>query len=814
VTGPVIDPHAGASTGISAGLSAGPAPEPENPFEVEPWVVRERGLNLDMLARTESVFALSNGHVGLRGNLDEGEPHGLPGTYLNSVYERRPLPYAEAGYGYPESGQTLIDVTNGKIIRLLVDDEPFDVRYGSLQQHDRTLDLRSGTLCREVRWRSPADRTVEVRTTRLVSLTHRSVMAICYEVTPIDGPARVVLQSELVANEELPAASGDPRVSAVLRAPLEPVEHDAQGTRIQLLHRTRNSGIGVAAAADHVVEAPDGVSVRTSSEARPDWARVTVSAALAQGETLRLVKLISYGWSSLRSTSALRDQAPAGLTGALLTGWDGLLMGQRAFLDEFWAGADVQVEGDDELQQAVRFALFHVLQSGVRAEERPIAAKGLTGPGYDGHCFWDTETFVLPVLVHTWPAAAADALRWRYNTLGTARRRATQLGLAGAAFPWRTINGEECSGYWPHGTAAFHINADIADAVIRYVAATDDHRFEHEVGLELLVETARLWMSLGHFDMFGSWRIDGVTGPDEYSAIADCNVYTQLMAQRNLLAAASAAERMADRASDMHVTGKEISSWRSAAQAVHLPYNSALQVHEQSEGFTRHATWNFSETPHSKYPLLLHYPYFDIYRKKVVKQADLVLAMHLRGDAFTSEQKTRNFAFYEAYTVRDSSLSACTQAVIAAEVGYLDLAYDYLSEAAFMDLHDLERNTSDGLHIASLAGAWSALIAGFGGMRDHGEVPSFTPRLPRRLTNLSFTVRHKGNLLSVRIDRRSATYTLRKSDSCVDLDHFGERLTLHPGTPMTRVIPPILGTPLPPVSQPEGRAPRPRSAPC
>jgi alpha,alpha-trehalose phosphorylase len=802
--------HHGQGEGPGQGQGQGLAGEPDdppvaNPFDVDPWLVRERGLHLGLLARTESVFALSNGHVGLRGNLDEGEPHGLPGTYLNSVYERRPLPYAEAGYGYPESGQTVIDVTNGKIIRLLVDDEPFDVRYGALYQHDRTLDLRAGTLCREVRWRSPADRVIQVKTTRLVSLTHRSIAAICYEVTAVDGPTRVVLQSELVANEELPVTRGDPRVSAVLTAPLEPVEHDASGTRIQLLHRTRHSAIGVGAAADHVVHAPDGVPVMIESEAREDWARVTVSAALQQDQTLRLIKFISYGWSSLRSTPALRDQAPAGLTGALLTGWDGLLRDQREYLDDFWRGADVQVDGDPPLQQAVRFAMFHVLQSGVRAEERPIAAKGLTGPGYDGHCFWDTETFVLPVLVHTWPHAAADALRWRHRTLDAARERAEQLGLRGAAFPWRTINGEECSGYWPAGTAAFHINADIADAVIRYLDATQDEQFELETGLELLVETARLWLSLGHTDLFGRWRIDGVTGPDEYSAVADCNIYTSLMAERNLRAAAAAAVRLPGPAGRLGVTAEEIAGWGAAASAVHLPYDEVLRVHEQSEGFTRHARWDFEHTPTTGYPLLLHYPYFDLYRRQVVKQADLVLAMQLRGDAFTPEQKARNFAYYEQFTVRDSSLSACTQAVMAAEVGCLDLAYAYTAEAAFMDLHDLEHNTGDGLHIASLAGAWTALVAGFGGMRDHDGVLSFAPRLPPGLTGLAFTIRHLGKRLRVQTDGEWVTYTLSDHGSSLDLVHHGERITVQSGVPVRARVPEPPVAPL--VRQPPGREP-------
>ena len=360
-------------------------------------------------------------------------------------------------------------------------------------------------------------------------------------------------------------------------------------------------------------------------------------------------------------------------------GWDALVAEQRAYLDDFWERADVEIDGDAELQQAVRFGLFHILQAGARAEQRAIAAKGLTGSGYDGHAFWDTETFVLPVLTYTAPHAAADALRWRHATLELARERARQLGLEGAAFPWRTIRGEECSGYWPAGTAAFHVNADIAGAVARYRSASGDDAFERDIGTDLLVETARLWRSLGHHDAAGRFRIDGVTGPDEYSAIADNNVYTNLMAQRNLYAAAEAVERQPQVAATLGVDDEEAAGWRDAARTIVIPYDADRGVHPQAEEFTEHDRWDFAGTLPEQYPLLLHFPYFDLYRKQVVKQADLVLAMHARGDAFTDEQKARNFAYYEALTVRDSSLSACTQAVLAAEVGHLGLAYDYLA---------------------------------------------------------------------------------------------------------------------------------------
>ncbi|GAC1471107.1 MAG: glycosyl hydrolase family 65 protein [Ktedonobacteraceae bacterium] len=771
-------------------------------FTVEKWSIREKELRLDNLAQTESVFALSNGHIGLRGNLDEGEPFGLPGTYLNSLYELRPMPYAEAAYGDPESAQTVINVTNGKLIRLLVDDEPFDIRYGDLHHHERELDMRNGVLRRSVRWSSPAGRTINVSSVRLVSFTQRALAAISYEIEPIDDTVRVVVQSELVANEDIPTRGKDPRTAAVLSSPLECEEHATNGTQGVMVHHTKVSKLRIAASMDHLIEGPDEMTV--SSESYPDVARVSVSARLKPGQRLRIVKLISYGWSSARSRPALHDQVVAAISAARLTGWDGLLAEQRAYLDDFWANADVEVEGDAAIQQAVRFALFHVLQAGARGERRPIPAKGLTGSGYDGHAFWDTEIFVLPLLTLTRPNATADALRWRHATLPQAKARAQQLGLLGAAFPWRTIHGEECSGYWPAGTAAFHINADIAYAVVQYVGATGDTQFEEQVGLELLVETARLWCSLGYVDAAGKFRIDGVTGPDEYSAIADNNVYTNLMAQYNLRSAAKAAQRHPSVAGALNVDEHEIARWLDLAERTFIPYDERLGVTPQDETFTEHDVWDFEHTAEDQYPLLLHFPYLQIYRKQVIKQADLVLAMMLHSEAFTAEQKARNFAYYEPITVRDSSLSASTQAVMAAEVGQLDLAYDYLTEAALMDLDDLEHNTRDGVHIASLAGAWTAVVSGFGGLRSYRDSLSFTPRLPNGITRLTFRIMFRGGRLLVEVTPKQATY--RHIDgSPLQLWHHGEEIQMPPDSSVTRTIPPIQAGPRP--NQPPGRIP-------
>ncbi len=754
-------------------------------FPVEPWCLREKSLDVEVFAQSESLFALSNGHIGLRGNLDEGEPHALPGSYLNGVYEQRSLPYAEAGYGYPESGQTVINVTNGKIIRLLVDDEPFDVRYGTLRAHERQLDFRDGVLRRTAEWESPAHQAIKVSSTRLVSFTHRAIVAIAYEVTPVDSEAQVTLQSELIANEAMPSASDDPRAAAELESPLQAELHAHIGQGVELVHSTRRSGLTVAAGMFNEVTAPTDTQI--VSDSHDDWGRVTMTATLAAGQTLRLVKLVGYGWSAERSAPAVRDQVMAGLAAAHAHGWDKLVADQRAYLDRFWESADVEVEGDTEVQQAVRFALFHLVQTSARAERRAIPAKGLTGPGYDGHTFWDSESFVLPVLTYTAHECACDALYWRHQTIPMAKERAAQLGLEGAAFPWRTIHGEECSGYWPAGTAAFHIGADIAGAVGRAIATSADETFEREVGLEILVETARLWRSLGHYDLQGNFRIDGVTGPDEYSAIADNNVYTNLMAQQNLRLAADVAGRHADREIDLGFDADEVAGWSAAADAMYVPYDDDLGVHPQADGFTKHETWDFEGTSAEQYPLLLHFPYFDLYRKQVVKQADLVLALYLRGDAFTAEQKQADFDYYEPLTVRDSSLSACIQSVMAAEVGYLSLGYDYMREAALMDLDDVEHNTRDGLHMASLAGTWISLVAGFGGMRDHGGTLRFRPRLPDGLTRLAFSLTSRGQRVRVELAEGNASYRLVAGDS-LEVCHEDEPLTLTPGDPVTRPL--------------------------
>lgn len=775
-------------------------------FDTDAWTVGISGVNIEHLAHEESVFGLSNGHIGWRGNLDEGDPRGVAGSYLNGVFEEHPMPYAEEGYGYPEKGQAVVNVANGQLLRLIVDDEPFDLRHGDVIVHERRLDMRDAVLTRTIEWRSPAGRTVQIESSRVVSFSHRSVAAVRYTVRAVDSPVVIALVSDVLANEPLPITHDDPRVQELLVAPWQPVDAAVLGGAATLIHRTKASGILAAVSMDHLVIASGVDEPATHTEVDGDLARTTITVVLEPGDHLEVVKVVGHEWSDSLSASTLRDRVETAVAEALRVGWAQLVDAQRDRLDEYWACADVQLIGAPRLQQAVRFALFQVFQASVRAERRSVPGKGLTGSGYEGHTFWDFEAFVLPVLTATAPHAAAEALRWRHATLGRARDRARQLHLKGAAFPWRTIDGRESSGYWPASTAAFHINADIAAAVIHYVRMTNDEAFERDVGAELLVETARLWTSLGRWDEAGQFHIDGVTGPDEYSAIVNDNLYTNLMARMNLYGAAAAARRHPDIARRLGAEEDEICGWEATAAAVAIPYDQRRGVHAQSAGFTDSERWNFETTDADQYPLHDHFPYFDLYRKQVVKQADLVLALYFAGDMFDLEEKATAFRYYEALTVRDSSLSAAPQAVVAAEVGYLELAADYLAEAAVLDLDDLQGDTDQGLHVAALAGVWTAIVGGFGGLRDTEDGLHFRPRLPSQLKGLSFGVRKGGQTLRLDVTSDATTYLL-SGERPLTIRHFDDELVLKPGHRVVAQTPPPENPDLMPI-QPAGRAPR------
>lgn len=778
-------------------------PEPSN--EASAWQVRESALDPVAGGALESVFALANGYVGVRGTLDEAQPSASRGTFMAGVHEYHPLSYPEGGYGHPEHGQAVVGVADGSTVHLQVDGVPLDLRESVPERHDRVLDLRAGTVCRETEWTTPGGARMRLTSTRLVSLVHRPVTALEYVVEALDRPVQVVFRSGLVVNGTPPKVENeDPRVAAALEKPFRPElhhRHDAGGV---LVHRTAQSRIGVAAAVEHDVELPVGGAVSTQCD--EDHVMTTVVADVGAGGTVRLVKYLCHSSAADDPADDLRGQVLAAMAGARRRGWDGLLADQRAELDDYWDGADVEIDSDPELQLAVRFDLFQLLQAAACVSRAPVGAKGLTGGGYSGHTFWDVEGFVLPALSLLRPRDAARLLRWRSSTLDRARERARVLDLGGASFPWRTIDGHETSAYWPASTAAMHVNADIARAFRWWADATGED-LAAVGGVDVLVETARVWAAMAHEDDEGRVHYRGMTGPDEYTGVVDDNVFTNLMARRNLRAGADACEEHPELVGRLSVTADELQRWRALADAIHVPYDAERGVHPSNAGFTTYREWDF-EAKRDGYPVEKHFHYAKIYRRQVVKQADLVLALWWCAEDFTAEQTARDLDYYERRTVRDSSLSACVQAVVCARVGHLDLALEYLREAALVDLRDIQQDAEQGLHLASAAGSWLAVVCGFGGLDTDGGELRLAPRLPERLHRIAFRLRWHGRRLGVEITPSgTAVRLLDGAAGEVALRIDGEPRTVTAERPATAP----LHTPRPASAapqQPPGRAPR------
>jgi alpha,alpha-trehalose phosphorylase len=767
---------------------------PDYVYPPDEWRLVEKRLYPRLLPQTETFFSLSNGYFGMRGGFEEGHPSHEHGTFVNGFYESWPIVYGEQAYGFATTGQTIVNLPDPKIIRLYVDDERLYLPRASLDGFERVLDMRKGTLDREVLWLTPAGKRVCVRSRRLVSFVHRYVAAIEYEVTVLDEGAPVVISSELVQHDQAREETADPRRRALGRRVLVPQVGEAEDLRVILGFATRSSGMTLGCGIDHVIETLCPVETEVRQDGRSG--RVVFSIDARPETPIRITKLISFQTSSRVSAEDLCERAGRTLTRTRSQGFAELAAAQEAFLGDFWRRSDVQLDVEPDakvprsseyVQQAIRFNLFGLLQASARADRRGIPAKGLTGQGYEGHYFWDTEVYVLPFLVYTTPRAARNLLALRHRRLDLARERARQVNQEGALFPWRTISGEEASAYYAAGTAQYHINADIVYALRKYVWATGDEEFLLDAGAEILVETARLWRDLGFFseELGGRFSITGVTGPDEYNTVVNNNLFTNLMARENLWYAADTVERMraehperlAQLVDRTELESGEVAAWREAADRMHLPYDEKRDVYLQDDDFFELVPWDFEGTPSEKYPLLLNFHPLVIYRHQVIKQADVVLATFLLGDEFSLEEKRRVFDFYDPLTTGDSSLSACIQSIVAAEVGYVDKALSYARSALFVDLADRHQNAKDGLHIASMGGTWMAIVHGFAGFRDYDGRFSFDPVLPPGITRLRFPLAIRGARLRVEIEPRQARFTLEEGDG-LELECCGKQVQL------------------------------------
>ena len=772
-------------------------------FPIEPWKLTEAVYSTVDLGVTESLFAVGNGYLGMRANVEEGREAHTHGTFINGFHETWPIRHAEEAFGFARTGQTIVNVPDNKTMKLYVDDEPMLLSVADLESYDRSLDFRDGVLRRDIVWRTPGGKRVKVTSTRMVSFTQRHLAILSIEVTMLDHEAPVVISSQTLNRQDgkdeyhvRAAAMGggaDPRKAESFESRvLEPQSHWSKDNRILLGYRCSNSKMTLGVGVDHTIATENSYNTLIFDD--EDTGKMVFRVQARPGLPIKINKIVSYHTSRGVPSRELIDRCRRTLDRVGEQGVEVQYAAQREWLDGFWERSDVEVPGQPALQQAIRWNLYQVAQATARAEQSGVPAKGVTGSGYSGHYFWDTEIYVLPFLTYTNPSMARSALRFRYNMLEAAKRRARELAQSGALFPWRTISGDEASAYYAAGTAQYHIDADISYALCKYVAASGDEAFMNREGIDILVETARMWADLGFWRDKGSgWRsfhIHGVTGPDEYTTVVNDNLFTNVMARFNLGMAAEVLQRMELHDGEdyrrlvqrLNISHEEVEEWARAAKAMSIPYDAATGINPQDSHFLDREMWDLKNTPPEKFPLLLHYHPLVIYRFQVLKQADVVLALFLQGDHFSLEQKRADFDYYDPITTGDSTLSGVVQSIIAAEVGYHDLALRYFHNALFVDLADLHDNTTDGVHVASTGGVWNILVYGFGGMRDHNGVITFDPRLPSSWTGLTFQITLRGTRVRVNLTRDEICFEVVEGDTA-DTYVRGKRVVVRAGTP-------------------------------
>ncbi|MFT3792860.1 MAG: beta-phosphoglucomutase [Rudaea sp.] len=774
-----------------APAEAGGDPSPARPATDALRIVQTQWLPA-RAARDETLFALADGALGVRGGCEESAS-ATQGTFIAGVWERSAIHYHERHHGFARTTDTRVPVADATAIRIFLGDAPADPACGEVLAFERTLDLRTGMLSRRLAFRTADGATFEVKAQRIVPFAHPGLLCIRWTLRSLAYAGPVTLESAIVGDVAAAAQGDDPRFGTGAGLALRITDAFADAHEARLAQRTRASAVGVACVQRHRIEG----AVFAEADADAGGARQRHVAQLAPGAEVTIEKYVAYAWSRPggdEPDAALYKFAQSKLDAAMARGFDELARAQASEFAEFWDDAGIAIDsaagnGDGE---ALAFNLFHLFQSANRDGTGGIAAKGLTGEGYEGHVFWDSETFVLPVLAFTAPQWMKPSLVWRYHTLERARIHAREMGHAqGALYPWRTISGDECSAHYPSGSAQYHINAAIAYAVRLYVEATDDAAFLAAMGAEILVETARIWLEIGFFNPRRGDRfcICAVTGPDEYTALVDNNYYTNRMAQEHLRYAASTLRALATRSPDVYsgllarlaLDESEIAAWSRAAEAMYLPFDEKLGIVAQDDTFLDKPKWDIAGTPPEELPLLMHNHPLTLYRHQVCKQADALLAFVLADDSRIDPAVIeRSFDYYEAITMHDSTLSPSTFGILAARLGRGARAQEYFRENLRIDLDDLHHNTSHGAHMAAMGGSWLGLAWGFGGLRVRDGVPHFDPMLPPGWCGYRFGLVWRGRKLRIAVDAHCASYELREG-APLEIVHHGERTTLVPG---------------------------------
>lgn len=691
----------------------------------------------------ESVLALSNGYLGLRSSFEEEitDVESMQGTYVAGVFDATVNQTMLRLKGRPSHPRQMVNLPDFQGIAITFDGEPLDLAVCTLHAYERTLDLQRGLLTRNFTCTTPHGRRVQLSFTRFLSRARKHLAVFDVAITPLDQEVLVELASMV---------NGDVQnVTARHLTEIAPVwDEYYHGLTCQ----TSQTGISIAVLAHEQLSMP-AAFISNPSDASPVSRRISC-ARCGQGETLRFEKVVAVTTSrDADVTGGVLAACEAFLAEGVQLGVAALRAEHEAAWAACWRIMDMAIEEHSDastLTQGLRYSLFQMAQNAPDHDATVnIGAKGLSGEYYAGTYFWDTEVFMLPLFAFTQPQVARNLVQFRVHTLPGARRKAAELGLAGAAYPFMAdANGDESTTLWQFGLMGIHVTADVAWGVWFYYCVTGDLDFLAGGGVDVLVETSRCWLSrIFYRQDLDRYVINRVLGPDEYHQGVDNNYYTNIMARENLRAAVGALallhrqqpEAYQAAAARLAITDEEIARFSTIADGIYLPYDALQQVNLQDDRFHLLEPYDLQANPPGG-PINLVWSYDRCLRTQLLRQADLVVAHILLGDQFTPAQMQRDFAYYEPKTTHDSSLSFCSYSIIAARLKRLDLAYAYFLKTARLDLDDAQGNTWMGLHMANLAGAWQCVVLGFGGVRWHGEQLSLDPVLPAQWKRYTFSV--------------------------------------------------------------------------
>lgn len=747
------------------------------------------GFNEEENFLNETLFHNANGYIGVRGALEEGVPNGvgtMRGTYINGFYDIIPMKQAEMLCNFVDKKETMLNVADTMSVSCVVDGELFDPNSGKVLEHTRVLNMDKGITQRHIVWETPSKKQVEIDITRMTSFEVLSLFSIEYTVRPInfEGDIKIIsTHNPYVSNFSNP---GDPRLAAESLKNLEVSDFYVDNNSTVAVSVTSVSKLRMCSLVNNSLSTSDGSKVKNEkTEIIGEQGVYTGTAHIEKGGSVSLQKLSVFS-DSIRTKNVIGKVAHD-LEAVLDLGLSSLYIAQEKYMSQFWSKCEMEIDGDPDMNVAVAFNMYELLQSSAKDCHASIAAKGMSGEGYEGHYFWDTETFILPFFTLTTPELSKMLLRYRYSTLNKARENARLLGhKSGALFPWRTITGTECSGYFVSGSAAYHINADIAYAFINYYLVTGDLDFMREAGFEVLMETSRLWMDLGCYNRDGKFVLNDVTGPDEYTCMVNNNYYTNMAAKYNMNWAVKIhgileeAGKIGDLDRRLSVTDAELKRIEDAADKMLLLYDEELGINPQDDSFLSKPIWNLEETPKDKFPLLLHYHPLHLYRYQVCKQADTVLAYVMFENEQPKDVMTRSYEYYEKITTHDSSLSTCAFSIAASKLGLRDKAYLYFGDSAKLDLMNTHNNSKYGIHTANMGGCFMAIVYGFAGLRIDENGMRLNPNVPKCWNGFRFKVVYHGRLIRVTADKFEVSVELLEGKK-LTINLYDNEVELKPG---------------------------------